>query len=56
MSLMCLVNGKSQIKETVFENRFMHVPELNRLGANITLNKDKAFIDGNQLLRSSSNG
>ena len=48
MSLMCLVNGKSEIKETVFENRFMHVPELNRLGAKILLNKDKAIITGNQ--------
>ena len=51
MSLMCIVNGTSQIKETVFENRFMHVPELNRLGANITLNKDKAFIEGNQTFK-----
>ncbi len=48
MSLMCLVNGNSQIKETVFENRFMHVPELNRLGAKIKLIKDKAIIEGNQ--------
>ncbi len=48
MSLMSIVNGNSQIKETVFENRFMHVPELNRLGANIKLNKDKAYILGNQ--------
>ena len=48
MSLMSLVNGNSQIKETVFENRFMHVPELNRLGAKIKLNKDEAFIAGNQ--------
>ena len=37
MSLMCIVNGTSQIKETVFENRFMHVPELNRLGAILLL-------------------
>tara|TARA_Y100001970_G_C14188331_1_gene833893 strand:+ start:323 stop:1579 length:1257 start_codon:yes stop_codon:yes gene_type:complete len=48
MSLMSLVNGNSQIKEQVFENRFMHVPELNRLGAKIKLNKDEAFIEGNQ--------
>ena len=44
MSLMCIVDGKSQIKETVFENRFMHVPELNRLGAEIKVIKDKALI------------
>ncbi len=48
MALMSIVNGNSQIKETVFENRFMHVPELNRLGAKITLNKDKAYIKGGQ--------
>ncbi len=48
MALMCLINGKSEIKETVFENRFMHVPELNRLGAKITLYRDKAIINGNQ--------
>ncbi len=48
MSLMCLSNGKSKIKETIFENRFMHVPELNRLGAHITVEKDTATILGNQ--------
>ena len=48
MALMSLVNGTSKIKETIFENRFMHVPELNRLGANIKLNKDTAIIQGNQ--------
>ncbi len=48
MALMSIVNGNSQIRETVFENRFMHVPELNRLGAKIKLNKDKAFIKGGQ--------
>ena len=48
MALMSLIEGKSQIKETVFENRFMHVPELNRLGAKIILKKDKAYIEGNQ--------
>ncbi len=48
MALMSIVNGNSQIKETVFENRFMHVPELNRLGAKIKLSKDRAFIKGGQ--------
>lgn len=48
MALMSIVNGNSQIQETVFENRFMHVPELNRLGAKIKLNKDKASIIGGQ--------
>ncbi len=35
MSLLTLVNGSSVITETVFENRFMHISELNRMGANI---------------------
>ena len=48
MALMSLVEGDSQIKETIFENRFMHVPELNRLGADIKVKKDVAFISGNQ--------
>ncbi len=48
MSLMCLCDGKSKIKETIFENRFMHVPELNRLGAKISVIKDTATILGNQ--------
>ena len=46
MALMSIVKGNSIIKETVFENRFMHVPELNRLGAKIKLIKDKAYITG----------
>ncbi len=48
MALMSIVEGNSQIKETVFENRFMHVPELNRLGAKILVKKDKAYIKGGQ--------
>lgn len=51
MSLMCISDGKSKIKETIFENRFMHVPELNRLGANITVEKDTATIIGNQTFK-----
>ncbi len=51
MALMSLVNGNSQIKENIFENRFMHVPELNRLGANIKVKKDIAFISGNRHLK-----
>ena len=48
MALMCLAKGKSQIKENIFENRFMHVPELNRLGASIRVKKDLAFISGSR--------
>ena len=51
MSLMCISDGKSKIKETIFENRFMHVPELNRLGAHITVEKDTATILGNQIFK-----
>ena len=47
MVLMCKANGKSSITENIFENRFMHVAELQRLGANITIKNNKAFIDGN---------
>ena len=48
MALMSLANGSSQIKENIFENRFMHVPELNRLGAKIRVKKDVAFISGSR--------
>ena len=47
MSLMCMANGPSTIKEKIFENRFMHVSELNRLGAKIKIKKDTAYVEGN---------
>ena len=46
MALMATVDGTSQIKETVFENRMHHVKELNRMGANITLKDNIATIVG----------
>ena len=46
MTLMCLAKGSSEIKETIFENRFMHVPELNRMGAKIDINGNIAMIKG----------
>ena len=46
MTLMCLIKGTSEVKETVFENRFMHVPELNRMGARIDINSNSATISG----------
>ena len=46
MALMTISNGKSEIKENIFENRFMHVQELVRMGANIKLDKDRAIIKG----------
>ena len=46
MLLQALVNGGSSMEETVFENRFMHVPEFNRMGADITIRHGVAFING----------
>ena len=47
MVLLCKSNKMSLIKEDIFENRFMHVAELNRMGANISINGNKAKIQGN---------
>ena len=46
MVLMALINGSGEIKETIFENRFMHTPELNRMGANISIDEKIAIIKG----------
>ena len=46
MSLLSVVDGVSVITETVFENRFMHVAELNRMGANIKIDGRTAIIEG----------
>jgi UDP-N-acetylglucosamine 1-carboxyvinyltransferase len=46
MALMTRASGVSTIRETIFENRFMHVQELARLGADITLNGDTALVRG----------
>ncbi|MGL5122615.1 MAG: UDP-N-acetylglucosamine 1-carboxyvinyltransferase [Fusobacteriaceae bacterium] len=46
MTLMSLIKGTSEIKETIFENRFMHVPELNRMGAKIKIDNHMANIEG----------
>jgi UDP-N-acetylglucosamine 1-carboxyvinyltransferase len=48
MALMTLSRGQSIIMETVFENRFMHVAELKRMGADITLDGHTAIINGVQ--------
>ena len=47
MVLLCKANKKSIVKEDIFENRFMHVAELNRMGANISIKGNKAFVEGN---------
>ncbi len=46
MTLLCKAHGRSIISENIFENRFMHVAELRRLGAKITIKKNKAYIEG----------
>ena len=51
MALMSLALGKSQISEKIFENRFMHVSELNRLGAKIKVKNDTAFIEGGRTFK-----
>ncbi len=46
MSLMTTAKGESRIRETIFENRFMHVPELARLGADISVSGGEAVVRG----------
>ena len=46
MALMCVAEGASMITETIFENRFMHVPELARMGARITVHGASALVRG----------
>ena len=47
MVLLCKARGRSTITENIFENRFMHVAELRRLGAKIMIKENKAIIEGN---------
>ena len=51
MALMTRAKGTSRIRETIFENRFMHVQELARLGAQIRLQGDAALVDGVETLK-----
>ena len=51
MALLTTVHGSSTVKETVFENRFMHISELNHMGANITTEGILAMIPGDTQLR-----
>lgn len=46
MALMSIVDGGSVVTESIFENRFMHVPEMARMGTKITLKGSSAFIEG----------
>lgn len=54
MLLLSLIEGKSEIEETVFENRFMHVAEFNRMGANIRVHHNTAIIEGTKNLGGAS--
>lgn len=51
MALMSVAEGASMITETIFENRFMHVPELCRMGANITVHGSSALVRGVKALK-----
>lgn len=51
MALMSLADGASMITETIWENRFMHVPELCRMGANITVHGSSALVRGMKKLK-----
>ena len=46
MALLCTAEGSSVVTERVFENRFMHVPELQRMGADISLSGRSAHVRG----------
>ncbi|WP_394692151.1 UDP-N-acetylglucosamine 1-carboxyvinyltransferase [Hyphobacterium sp.] len=51
MAAMCVADGRSVIRETIFENRFMHAPELMRMGAKIDLRGNEAIVTGVESLR-----
>ena len=51
MALMCVGDGAALISETIFENRFMHVPELARMGADVSVTGGTAFVRGVKKLR-----
>jgi UDP-N-acetylglucosamine 1-carboxyvinyltransferase len=51
MALMCVADGASMITETIYENRFMHVPEMARMGANIVVQGNSALVRGGKKLK-----
>lgn len=51
MALCCFADGVSTISETIFENRFMHVPELQRMGADIWIRGNIATVTGKSILK-----
>ena len=52
IALMALSNGESTMEDTIYHDRFSHIPELIRLGANISLNNNIATVNGVKELRS----
>jgi len=56
MALMTIADGAAMITETIFENRFMHVPELMRLGANINVQGPSALVRGSSGWPGASDG
>ena len=51
MAMLTLAEGAGMVTETIFENRFMHVPELNRMGADITVQGNSAIVRGVKTLK-----
>jgi UDP-N-acetylglucosamine 1-carboxyvinyltransferase len=51
MALMCIADGTSILKETIFENRYMHVAEMRRMGADITVEGGTATVKGVKRLK-----
>jgi UDP-N-acetylglucosamine 1-carboxyvinyltransferase len=51
MALMTVAEGSSVVREKIFENRFMHVPELVRMGAQVRIEGDTAFVKGVEKLK-----
>jgi UDP-N-acetylglucosamine 1-carboxyvinyltransferase len=51
MAAMCVADGPSLITETIFENRFMHVPELTRLGCDLTIRGNSVLVKGTDRLK-----
>lgn len=54
MALSCVADGRSVLSETIFENRFMHVPELQRMGADIEIHNHTAIVQGVRRLEGAS--
>lgn len=54
MALMCLCGGSSEIREDIFENRFMHAAELIRMGADIAIDKNTAKVNGVKQLKAAT--